>query len=77
MWARLTDITAQAPVRHDIAMTGEIRIMGKVLSVGGIQAKLLAPTEAGVKTVILPAQLCRRHSVSAAQQACLERGSSR
>ena len=45
-----------APVRHDIAMTGEITIMGKVLAVGGIQAKLLAAIGAGVKTVILPAE---------------------
>jgi ATP-dependent Lon protease len=44
------------PVRHDIAMTGEITIMGKVLAVGGIQAKLLAAIEASVKTVILPAE---------------------
>jgi len=44
------------PVRHDIAMTGEITIMGKVLAVGGIQAKLLAAIEAGVKTVILPTE---------------------
>ena len=44
------------PVRHDVAMSGEITIMGKVLGVGGIQAKLLAAMEAGVKTVILPAE---------------------
>ena len=44
------------PVRHDIAMTGEITIMGKVLGVGSIQAKLLAAIEAGVKTLVLPAE---------------------
>lgn len=43
-------------VRHDIAMTGEITIMGKILGVGGIQGKLMAAIEAGVRRVIMPAE---------------------
>jgi ATP-dependent Lon protease len=44
------------PVRPDVAMSGEITIMGKVLGVGGIQPKLMAAIDSGVKLVILPAE---------------------
>ena len=43
------------PVRHEVAMTGEITLRGRVLAIGGLREKTMAALRNGVKTVILPA----------------------
>lgn len=52
--ASLVSLLTQKLVRDDVAMTGEISLMGKVLPVGGIKEKVLAAKRAGIKEVVLP-----------------------
>lgn len=42
-------------VRGDVAMTGEITLLGNVLPIGGLREKTMAAYKAGMKTVIIPA----------------------
>ena len=44
------------PVRADLAMTGEIKLRGRVLPIGGLKEKLLAAKYAKIKEVLVPAE---------------------
>lgn len=44
------------PVRHDVAMTGEISLRGRVMPIGGLKEKTMAALRRGIHTVIIPAE---------------------
>jgi len=54
MATALVSLIAQVRVRHDVAMTGELTLRGRVLPIGGLKEKLLAAVRAGMTTVLIP-----------------------
>ncbi len=54
MTTALLSLMTDTPVRHDIAMTGEVTLQGRVLPVGGIREKCLAALSQGIKDIIIP-----------------------
>ncbi len=45
---------AEIPVRHDVAMTGEVTLSGNVLAIGGLREKTMAAYKSGIRTVLIP-----------------------
>jgi ATP-dependent Lon protease len=54
MATALASVFTNAPVKKDLAMTGEVTLRGRVLPIGGLKEKTLAARRAGIRTVIVP-----------------------
>ena len=50
----LTSAFIKAPVRHELAMTGEITLRGRILPIGGLTEKLLAAKRGNITHVLIP-----------------------
>ncbi len=54
MTVALVSALSGRPARHDLAMTGEITLSGRVLPIGGVKEKVLGAVRAGITTIVLP-----------------------
>ncbi len=54
MATALVSAMTHRPARHDVAMTGEITLSGRVLPIGGLKEKVLGAARAGIQEIVLP-----------------------
>ncbi len=54
MTTALASLLTGRPVRHNVGMTGEVTLQGRVLPIGGLKQKVLAAHAAGLTDVVLP-----------------------
>ncbi|HPT71633.1 MAG TPA: endopeptidase La [Candidatus Cloacimonadota bacterium] len=54
MVTSIVSVLSDRPVDHNVAMTGEITLSGKVLPIGGLAEKMIAAKRAGITTIIIP-----------------------
>ena len=50
----IASVLSDRPIRHDVTMTGEVSLRGKVLGVGGLREKALAAHRAGFRVMLYP-----------------------
>jgi ATP-dependent Lon protease len=56
MAVALVSALSGRPVRHDVALTGEMTLNGRVLPIGGVKEKVLGAYRAGIEHIVLPAE---------------------
>jgi ATP-dependent Lon protease len=54
MATALVSALSEKPARHDVAMTGEITLSGRVLPIGGLKEKILGAVRAGITDIVIP-----------------------
>ncbi len=54
MAAAIASMLTRRPLRHDVAMTGEVTLRGRVLPIGGLKEKILAAKRGFMTQIVIP-----------------------